>query len=75
MIMEEGVIIEYCNPCFPDVPYYKCTINNQTYHSKHLDRVINFKEDYISNLEYYLWLEDMETKASETFMKDVKIKD
>lgn len=68
-------IIEYCNPCYPDVPYYKCTINDTTFHSKYLDRVINFRKDYESNLDYYVELSELEAKAMAVFMADVKYKD
>lgn len=73
--MEDYPIIEYCNPCFPDIPFYKCTINGRTLHSKYLDRLINFRQDHIDNSSYYEELARLEAKAMATFMMDVKHKD
>lgn len=68
-------IIEYYNPCYPDVPYYKCTINNVTYHSRELSNVLEFREDRIANANYYVELAKREAKAMAVFMNDVKFKD
>ena len=68
-------IIEYCNPCYPDVPYYKCTIDNVTYHSRELSNVLEFRKDRIANANYYVELAKREAKAMAVFMNDVKFKD
>lgn len=68
-------IIKYCNPCFPDTPYYKCTIDGITYHSSELSNVLEFRKDRIANANYYVELAKREAKAMESFMADVKIKD
>ena len=68
-------IIEYTNPCFPDVPYYKCTVDGITYHSRELSNVLEFREDQIANANYYVELAKREAIAMASFMKDVKIKD
>lgn len=73
--MKEYQIIEYCNPCFPDVPYYKCTINKITRHSNKLNDIIEWRDDRINNAEHYAKLAKIETKAMATYMKDVAIKD
>ena len=73
--MEDNEIIEYCNPCFPDVPYYKCTVDGITYHSRELSNVLEFRNDRIANANYYIELAKQEAEAMAVYMKDVKIKD
>lgn len=68
-------IIEYYNPCFPDVPYYKCKIGDEVYHTTDyadlVDKIIYFKANEIQ----YIRAKQIESKAMASFMADVKIKD
>ena len=68
-------IIEYCNPSFPDVPYYKCKIGDEIYHTTDyaslVDKVIYFKTNEVE----YIRGKQIEATAMASFMADVKIKD
>jgi hypothetical protein len=68
-------IVEYTNPCFPDVPYYKCAIHDEVYHTNDLDKAIAWRKEMVDTTEYRVQAKIVTDMAMETFMKDVKIKD
>lgn len=68
-------ITEYTNPYFPEIPYYKCTINGDTMHSSSLERIIEFRDNCLTNAAHYAECKRLNDIACETFMKDVKYKD
>ena len=73
--MEEYIIIEYCNPCFPDTPYYKCTIDGTTYHNTYLEVVEAWRKEMIATTMQRADIKALNEKAMALFMADVKIKD
>jgi hypothetical protein len=68
-------IIEYTNPCFPDQPYYKCTINGTTYHNTYLEVVEAWRKEMIDTIDYSAQAKIITDKAMESFVKDLKYKD
>lgn len=68
-------IVEYCNPCFPDVPYYRCAIYGETYHTDNLDKIKAWRKEMVNNNDCRAQAKIVTDMAMETFMKDVKIKD
>lgn len=68
-------IIEYCNPCFPDVPHYKCTIDGETYHTTNLDTIKAWRKEMVDTTDYRAQAKVITNMAMASFMVDVKIKD
>ena len=68
-------IIEYCNPCFPDVPHYKCTIDGETYHTTNLDTIKAWRKEMVDTTDYRAQAKVITNMAMASFMADVKIKD
>lgn len=68
-------IVEYCNTCFPDVPHYKCTIDNETYHTTNLDTIKAWRKEMVDTTDYRAQIRVTNDKAMASFMADVKIKD
>jgi hypothetical protein len=68
-------IEQYTNTCFPDVPYYKCNVNGERYHTTDLDKIKAWRKEMVDTTEYRAQAKIVTDKAMETFMKDVKIKD
>jgi len=66
----EYKIIEYVNKHFPDRKYYKCRIDNITYHHTNLLKVACWKNDRIYNARYYAYLREIEHKATVSFFED-----
>jgi hypothetical protein len=71
----EHEIIEYCNPCFPDIPYYRCTIKGETYHHTDLSKIVDWRQDRIINANKYAKMKQSNDEAMALFMEDVKFKD
>ncbi len=67
-------IIEYTNPCFPDTPYYKCTIDGATYHNTYLEVVQAWRKEMIATAMQRVDIKVLNEKAIALFMADVKIK-
>ena len=68
-------IIEYCNPCFPDVPHYKCTIDGTTYHTTRLNEALAWRKEMVDTTDYRAQAKGATDTAMASFMADVKIKD
>jgi hypothetical protein len=71
----EYEIIEYCNPYYPDVPYYKCTLYGETYHHTDAGKVVDWRQDRIINANRYAAMKQSSDAACASFMEDVKFKD
>jgi hypothetical protein len=52
-------IIEYINPCFPDKKWFRCKIKNETYSSPHREQVELWRDDRLSNSDYYKELSEL----------------
>ena len=68
-------IIEYTNPCFPDVPHYKCTIDGTTYHNTFLEVIEAWRKEMVDTTDYRAEAKIISDRAMASFMADVKIKD
>lgn len=68
-------IIEYTNPCFPDQPYYKCTVNGATYHNAYLEVVEAWRKEMVNTTDYHAQAKIITNRAMESFVKDLKNKD
>ena len=68
-------IIEYTNPCFPDVPHYKCTIDGTTYHNTFLEVIEAWRKEMVDTTDYRAKAKIVTDTAMASFMADVKIKD
>jgi hypothetical protein len=68
-------IVEYTNPCFPDKPYYKCTIDDITYHNAYLEVVEAWRKEMIDSTDYRAQAKVITDMAMASFMADVKNKD
>ena len=68
-------IVEYTNPCFPDVPHYKCTIDDTTYHNTFLEVIEAWRKEMIDTTDYRAEAKIITDTAMASFMADVKIKD
>jgi hypothetical protein len=68
-------IVEYTNPCFPDTPYYKCTIDGTTRHNTNLEVIKAWRKDVVNNTNYRAQAKIITNMAMESFVKDLKNKD
>ena len=68
-------IVEYTNPCFPDQPYYKCTVNGTTYHNTYLEVVEAWRKEMVNTTDYRDQSKVVTDMAMESFVKDLKNKD
>jgi len=68
-------IVEYCNPFYPDTPYYKCTINKETYHTTRLNEALAWRKEMVDTTEQRAQAKLMDDIACASFMADVKYKD
>lgn len=68
-------IIEYCNPSFPNIPYYKVDLDGVVYHGTDLDLVHARRKAHIDMREEYSIAAIRTAEAMEVYMKDVKYKD
>ena len=68
-------IVEYTNPCFPDKTYYKCIIDNITYHNTELDTVIAWRKEMVDTTDYRAQAKVINDMAMESFVKDLNNKD
>jgi hypothetical protein len=68
-------IIEYCNPCFPDVPHYKCSIYGTTRHTTDLDEIKEWRKEMVDTTDYRAQAKIITNMAMESFVKDLKNKD
>jgi hypothetical protein len=68
-------IVEYTNPCFPDVPHYKCTIDGTTYHNTYLKVVEAWRKEMVDTTDYRAQAKIINDMAMESFVKDLKNKD
>ena len=68
-------IVEYTNPCFPDVPHYKCKINGTTRHTTNLDEIKEWRKEMVDTTEYRAQAKVITNMAMESFVKDLKNKD
>ena len=75
MRYDNSPIVEYTNPCFPDVPYYKCTIDGTTYHNTYLEVVEAWRKEMVDTTDYRAEAKIVTDTAMASFMADVKIKD
>ena len=68
-------IVEYCNPCFPDKPYYKCFIDGEGFHSDDLDKVIAWRKEMVDTTDYRAQIKVTNDMAMASFVKDLQNKD
>ena len=68
-------IVEYTNPCFPDVPHYKCKIDGTTRHATSLDEIKEWRKEMIDTTDYRAQAKVVTNMAMESFVKDLKNKD
>ena len=68
-------IIEYTNPCFPDTPHYKCTIDGTTCHNTFLEVIEAWRKEMVDTTDYRAEAKIITDTAMASFMVDVKIKD
>ena len=68
-------IVEYVNPCFPNVPYYKCKIGDEVYHTTNYDSLVDKVIYFKTNEVEYICGKQIEATAMASFMNDVKYKD
>jgi hypothetical protein len=68
-------IVEYTNPCFPDVPHYKCKIDGTTRHTTNLDEIKEWRKEMVDTTEYRAQAKVITNMAMESFVKDLKNKD
>ena len=68
-------IVEYTNPCFPDVPHYKCKIDGTTRHTTNLDELKEWRKEMIDTTDYRAQAKIITDMAMESFVKDLKSKD
>ena len=68
-------IVEYTNPCFPDVPHYKCKIDGTTRHTTNLDELKEWRKEMIDTTDYRAQAKIITDMAMESFVKDLKNKD
>jgi hypothetical protein len=68
-------IVEYTNPCFPDVPHYKCKIDGTTRHTTNLDEIKEWRKEMVNTTEYRAQAKIITNMAMESFVKDLKNKD
>jgi hypothetical protein len=68
-------IVEYTNPCFPDVPHYKCKIDSTTRHTTNLDELKEWRKEMIDTTDYRAQAKIITDMAMESFVKDLKSKD
>jgi hypothetical protein len=68
-------IVEYTNPCFPDVPHYKCKIDGTTRHTTNLDELKEWRKEMVDTTDYRAQAKVVTDMAMESFVKDLKNKD
>ncbi len=68
-------IVEYTNPCFPDVPHYKCKIDGTTRHTTNLDEIKEWRKEMVDTTDYRAQAKVITNMAMESFVKDLKNKD
>ena len=68
-------IVEYINPCFPDVLHYKCKIDGTTRHTTNLDELKEWRKEMIDTTDYRAQAKVITNMAMESFVKDLKNKD
>jgi hypothetical protein len=68
-------IVEYTNPCFPDVPHYKCKIDGTTRHTTSLDEIKEWRKEMVDTTDYRVQAKVVTNMAMESFVKDLKNKD
>jgi len=68
-------IVEYTNFCFPNVPYYKCSIDGFTYHNTNIDVVKAWRKHIVDTTDYRAQAKIITNMAMESFVKDLKNKD
>jgi hypothetical protein len=68
-------IVEYTNPCFPDVPHYKCKIDGTTRHTTNLDEIKEWRKEMVDTTDYRVQAKVITDMAMESFVKDLKNKD
>lgn len=68
-------IIEYCNPSFPDKPYYKVDLDGTIYHTSDLDKAHAARQAHIDMREHYKAKALRTAKAMEIWMRDEPYKD
>jgi hypothetical protein len=68
-------IVEYTNPCFPDVPHYKCKIDGTTRHTTNLDEIKEWRKEMVDTTDYRAKAKVITNMAMESFVKDLKNKD
>jgi hypothetical protein len=63
-------IIKYINPSFPNKNWYRCTINNHTYSSPHLENVELWRDDRLANSDYYKELSKLRAEGLASMYKN-----
>lgn len=68
-------IVEYTNPCFPDVPHFKCSIDGITRHTTNVDELKEWRKEMVDTTDYRAQAKIITNMAMESFVKDLKNKD
>ena len=68
-------IVEYTNPCFPDVPHFKCFIDGTTRHTTNVDELKEWRKEMVDTTDYRAQAKIITNMAMESFVKDLKNKD
>jgi len=66
-------IIKHFNPHFPERKTYKCTINYTTKFGS-LDEIVEWRNDQLSNSDYYNKLSESNNRAAGEFYKTLNYK-
>lgn len=74
-MVDKYKIIEYCNPSFPNTPYYKVDLDSIIYHSTDLNAVYARRTAHIDMKEEYDIATIKSAEAMEVYMQDVNYKD
>ena len=68
-------IVEYTNPCFPDAPHFKCSIDGTTRHTTNVDELKEWRKEMVDTTDYRAQAKIITNMAMESFVKDLKNKD
>ena len=63
-------VVEYTNPCFPDVVMYKVLINNREFHTDNYGRLIDWAMEVLADEPNQIECQAITDKAVESFFKD-----
>jgi hypothetical protein len=74
-MIDKHTIVEYCNPSFPNTPYYKVDLGDTIYHTNDMDKAKAARQAYVDMKEYYTAKAMKTAEAMAIWMKDEPFKD